>query len=142
MKHEIGVNVLSHKTQLSTYVDREVVRPNNDTLYTAAWLELDQGPLVLRFPDMEERYFSFQFLNGDTSVSNVIGTRSSGQQAQSVLIVGPEWKACEHNYDKVIHLPETTAWLLGRTLVDGIEDLPRATAVMNQYQLSADVQCG
>jgi len=142
MKSEIGVNVFSHKSQLSTYTDREVVRPNNDTLYSAAWLELDEGPLVLEYPDMSDRYFSFEFLGTDTTVSNVIGSRTAGQEAKSVLIVGPGWRECDHSYDRVIRLPENTAWLLGRTLVDGVDDLSSATKVMKKYKLSDSVQCG
>lgn len=31
---------------------------NRDTLLTAGWLDLRQGPLVLHVPDMSDRYYS------------------------------------------------------------------------------------
>ncbi|BFM17227.1 hypothetical protein R50073_34100 [Maricurvus nonylphenolicus] len=142
MHEEIGVNTLMHKSTLSTYVDRDVVRPNNDTLYSTAWLDLSEGPLVLKLPDMDERYYSFQFLNTDTSVSNVIGTRTTGQQAIDILLVGPESQACVSEFKHVVRLPENKAWLLGRTLVDGPTDLLNAVSTMEQYQLLSPATCG
>ena len=39
------VNLFSHSRRLLNASDRRVVTPNNDTLYTNAWLDLSHGPL-------------------------------------------------------------------------------------------------
>lgn len=50
------LNGFRHTRQLLTPSNREVVSPNNDTLYDNAWLDLSQGPLQIALPDMGDRY--------------------------------------------------------------------------------------
>ena len=47
---------------------RTVIRPNVDTLYSIAWLDLDSEPLVLTVPASEGRYFVVQFMDAWTNV--------------------------------------------------------------------------
>ena len=44
------LNQFCHATQLIDWRFSEVVTPNNDTLYSRAWLDLDQQPMVLGLP--------------------------------------------------------------------------------------------
>lgn len=44
------VNQFSHSSQLLDWRFTAVVSPNNDTLYSRAWLDLEQQPMVLRLP--------------------------------------------------------------------------------------------
>lgn len=46
------VNQFRHATQLVDWRFTSVVSPNNDTLYSQAWLDLDQQPIVLGLPDV------------------------------------------------------------------------------------------
>ncbi|MCA3234019.1 MAG: DUF1254 domain-containing protein, partial [Cupriavidus sp.] len=45
------VNHLIHTRELLGPQHRQVVTPNNDTLYTNAWLDLSREPVVLEVPD-------------------------------------------------------------------------------------------
>lgn len=46
------VNKFSHFTQLVDWTFSDVVAPNNDTLYSRAWLDLEEQPIVLSLPDV------------------------------------------------------------------------------------------
>ena len=41
-----------HTPKLFGPGDRHVVSPNNDTLYSSAWFDLHDGPVVIRVPAM------------------------------------------------------------------------------------------
>jgi Protein of unknown function (DUF1254) len=56
-------NGFTHSRALLTPANREVVSPNNDTLYDNTWLDLADGPLVIDLPDMGERYWTLGFLD-------------------------------------------------------------------------------
>ena len=39
--------------------------PNNDALYSIAWIDLREEPVILTHPDMGDRYFSFEIADSD-----------------------------------------------------------------------------
>lgn len=49
------VNLFGHTRRLLGPADRRVVTPNNDRLYTNAWLDLSDGPLLIHTP-FQPRY--------------------------------------------------------------------------------------
>src|SRR5512136_562796 len=66
---------------------------NHDTLLTAGWLDLRQGPLVLHVPDMSDRYYSVQFTDPSKNTTFAyVGKRTTGTEAGDYLITGPGWK--------------------------------------------------
>src|SRR6266436_4100310 len=60
---------------------RTVIRPNVDTLYSTAWLDLSRGPIVMSVPEMGDRYYLVQFLDAWTETFSVPGTRTTGNKA-------------------------------------------------------------
>jgi hypothetical protein len=54
-------NKLSHGRRLSTSKDRQVIRPNSDTLYTTIFMDLSSHDIQIEIPKIEERYWCYSF---------------------------------------------------------------------------------
>ena len=83
-------NQFGHMRQLLTPEFTEVVGPNNDTLYSLAWLDLGTEPVVLGLPDFpDERYYVIQIVDMYTFNVEYIGARTTGYEAAKYLFAGP-----------------------------------------------------
>ncbi|WP_179194791.1 DUF1254 domain-containing protein [Bacillus sp. EAC] len=132
----VPLNTFVHARNLKDDTFRDVVQPNNDTLYSSSWLDLSKGPIVLSVPNVNGRYYSFQFMDMYTNSFHYVGTRTTGTKAGKYVIVGPNWKGKINKNSKVIKTPTNMVWLLGRTLVDGEKDLSTVHAIQNKYTLT------
>ena len=112
------VNTFTHSKRLLTPADREVVTPNNDTLYTNTWLDLAEGPLVIEVPDMGERYWTLGFLDMWTNPFSYAGRRTTGNRAQRLFVHGPQWQGVVPAGMTEIAAPGADVWVIGRILVD------------------------
>jgi hypothetical protein len=133
----VPLNHFSHARRLRGPDDRGVVSPNNDTLYSSAWLDLAHGPIVLHVPEAGDRYRVFQFLDFYTNNFASVGRRTTGNGAGDYAIVGPGWSGKLPTGLKRIDSPTNAVWLLGRTLVDGLDDLPAVHALQDRYTLTS-----
>jgi hypothetical protein len=130
-----AVNTLRHERALSDHTTRWITSPNNDTLYSNAWLDLSAGPVRIRVERMpEERYWSVALLNAWTDHFGMLGQRLQGTGPVEVTVVAPGMDPGPEP-GLVIQAPGLDAWLFARCLVDGPEDLPIAHAMQERIQL-------
>ena len=126
-----GPNVLSSNRTLATAASRVVTAPNNDTLYSAAWLDLTRGPLTLRYaPDA--RYQSVHLLNMYTDTDAILSRRTVTGAGGAFEIVGPGQRPRTPSF---VRVSTPHAWMIVRTLVDGPADLEAAHAAQDRVLL-------
>jgi hypothetical protein len=109
-----------------------VVRPNFDTLYSSGWLDVTNEPMVVSLPDTSGRYYLLPMLDMWTDVFASPGWRTTGTQAQTLVIVPPQRKPDlreklveEFRLPKdaqLIDAPTPYVWIIGRIKTDGPSD--------------------
>src|SRR5271157_617940 len=114
---------------------RRVVRPNADTLYSSAWLDLSREPVLLHVPDTKGRYYLMQLMDAWTETISVPGKRTTGTEAGWFAIVGPGWKGTLPARAARIDCPTNMAWLLGRTQTNTASDYAAVRAIQKGYTL-------
>jgi len=141
-------NVFTHARQLLGPGKSRVVTPNNDTLYTNAWLDLRGGPLVIDVPDTAGRYYVLGLLDFYTNPFAHLGLRRTGTAARSFLVTPPGWQGERPaGFDAPgahVQAPTPWVWVIGRILVDGPADLPAVHALQDGFVVRtlADWQTG
>ena len=85
-------NTFANVPAYPTAEDRAVVRPNFDTLYSSAWLDLTKEPMVVSVPDTGGRYYLLPMLDMWT-VFGSPGWRTTGTQAQTFVIAPLGWRS-------------------------------------------------
>lgn len=116
-----AINHFYHKKQFPDHTFKKVVKPNNDTYYSTAWLDLKTQPIILTVP-ATDRYYLIPLYDAWTNVFATPGTRTTGAKPQSFLIVGPEWNDKAPDGMQVFRSPTNMAYVIGRTQVNSPED--------------------
>ena len=132
------INHIANASKFATPADRTVVAPNTDTLYSLSQLDLKKGPIVLRHPDMGNRFFDFELVDPWTNVIDYVGTRTTGSKAGRFTI---RWtgdgKAAKAKRlgNPIIKSKYRRVWLIGRTLAGDEADQAKAYDIMKRYKL-------
>ena len=130
------INRFGHRARLASPSDRAVTTPNNDTLYSSAWLDLSQGSVLLQVPPLPDRYHSVALMDVFTDNFAVLGTGTDRGRGGRYLITGPDWHGVVPKGTARIRSPTNDVWALARVLVDGPADLPEAAADQARLMLS------
>ncbi len=101
---------------------RAVVRPNFDTLYSSAWLDLTGGPVQIHVPDSGDRYYMLPMLDRWTDVFANPGKRTTGTGPQEIVLTPPGYTGAVRQGAWVIPAPTPQVWVIGRTQTNGPGD--------------------
>jgi hypothetical protein len=130
-------NAFTHIRAFPTAEMRAVVRPNFDTLYSSAWLDLTDGPLILSTAGTGDRYFLLPMLDMWTDVFAVPGKRTSGTGAANFAIVPPGWGGELPADVERIASPTPFVWIIGRTQTNGESDYEAVHKIQDGYTVAA-----
>lgn len=134
--HTIGPeNQLRRVRQFPDARFRDVVRPNVDTLYTTAFIDLAKGPWVFSMSGTRDRYEVMAFLDGWTDVFAAPGTRLPDKGSGLYLLVGAQWQGDIPAGMTLLRSPTRLAWLIGRTQTHGPQDYAHVHAMQDRLQL-------
>lgn len=125
---------------------RAVVRPNFDTLYSIAWLDLTKEPVIVSVPDTGGRYYLLPMLDMWTDVFAAPGWRTTGTQAGDFLVVPPGWRPdLREKFAEAFKLPKETqrieaptpyVWVIGRTKTDGPADYDAVHKIQAGFKIT------
>jgi hypothetical protein len=109
---------------------RDVVRPNFDTLYSVAWLDMTKEPMVVTVPDSGDRYYLLPFYDMWTDAYAVPGKRTNGTAAHNFVVVPQGWTGTLPAGLERLESPTVYNWIIGRTQTNG----PADYAAVNTFQ--------
>jgi hypothetical protein len=123
--------------------------PNADTLYSLAWCDLSEEPLVLSVPEVTNRYYCIELSGIDSDTFGYVGTRATGTTAGNYLLASPNWHGSVAAYNEGKEQNEQILDVLPRPFYDSIllmgrtgittgtqEDIQIADDIQNQYKLT------
>jgi hypothetical protein len=129
-------NIFAHVRAFPTAAMRTVARPNFDTLYSSAWIDLTEGPVVVSTADTHDRYFLLPMLDMWTDVFAVLGKRTSGTSAANFALAPPGWNGYLPPDVERINAPTSLVWIIGRTQTNGVKDYDAVHKIQDDYRIT------
>ena len=127
----VPANQFVHGRDLVDYRRRVVTTPNNDTLYSRAFLDLSAGPVRIHVPDTGGRYYSIALYDIFSNHFATIGRRLTGTLEGDFIVVGPHWQGELPEKARLVRSPTDDVLVLTRIVVDGAADLPAVRALQD-----------
>lgn len=121
---------------------KDLASLDNDMVYSHAWLNLANDPVVLSIPAAGTKYYVGGFIEGWTDIFGVVGNRVSGSDKQTYLISGPQWRGNTPKGMKALRSHTNLVWLPIRIYANGGKDLQSVRAFQDGLKVTPLSQWG
>jgi hypothetical protein len=120
-----------------TPADTAVQTPNSDTPYSWVGLDLRAEPIVISLPAIEKkRYYSVQMWDAYTYIIGYAGSRTTGNDAGDIMVVGPGWKGATPKGIKKVYVSDTEFGnIVFRTQLFNPADIDNVVKIQKQYKV-------
>jgi hypothetical protein len=129
------LNTFFHADRLPTAQDRGVANPLPDTLYSSAFLDLRQQPMVFQLPKITDRYYSVQFMDANSNIVGLVSSRTRGSSAGKFFITGPHFIGSTPEGFEHIRSSTNFVWVTGHMGADSPSQVREANLLLKKYEL-------
>lgn len=136
-----GLNEFTHQRDIAGPEFAAFRVPNVDTLYSNAWLHLQDEGLHLTLPDCGPRYYTLNLLDAHGNATN-ISSRTHGRGPHRILLVGSEWRGEAQPDSPLFRVATPIMWGLLRIQVLGPQDLDAVRALQDQVRVADGAAAG
>ena len=133
---QTGYNRFRHDRHLAGPDNKFIVRPNVDTLYSSAFINLANGPIVLSVPNSHHHFFVCQVMDAWTNVFADPGTRTTGEDAHQLVFVGPGQTATVPAGMTRVDAPTNACWFFVRIALHAGADIAGVHAMQDGFTLA------
>jgi hypothetical protein len=109
--------------------------PQDGMLESAAWVDLQNGPMVLHVPATQGRYYVLDMVDMWRDVIAVVGKPTTGTDAADFLLVPPNWVGVLPTGMQRIEATTPQLWLQNTVQTFGAGDAEAARAVLAGFQI-------
>lgn len=129
-------NHLKNIHKVYTPADTAVQTANSDTPYSWMGLDLRAEPIVISLPAIEKkRYYDVQIWDAYTYIIGYAGSRTTGNDAGNIMVVGPSWKGETPKGIKKVYVSDTDFGVLViRTQLFDPADMDNVVKIQDQYK--------
>jgi hypothetical protein len=135
-QYKAPLNSLFNEARVYTYEDTAVITPNSDTPYSFVWMDLRAEPMVISVPAVDpKRYYSLMLCDLNTYNFGYVGTRVTGSEPGSYMVVGPHWSGpTPANIKKVFRSTADICVGLFRTQLFDAADIEHVKKIQAGYK--------
>lgn len=130
------LNSFFHASRLAQPQDRGMTNPLPDALYSSAFLDLRNQPLVLLMPKITDRYYSLQFMDAFMTRIGTISSLTRGNSAGRFFISGPQYIGPVPGGFEHIRSSTNFVWAVGHIATTSPAQVRSSYNLLRKYELS------